>query len=262
MGIVLYLVNQIFFKLSLAFFFLRIAHKRWHRATIITSVVIYVCFDLAILVVSITQCGNIATIDIGHLKCLDWDTIQAPLNYFGAALNAAVDWIFAAISISVVRGLSLDTRSKISVYGIVLLATAGSIVSVVRIPYIPGLRLDSRYYSQENDVIAYLSLIEAAIGIVVASMAVMRPLALRLLHHARSALSCGDKSRETATSQSSGKRERDSSEPSQGVVLFQALPDPGHTVDSVAMAAVYPGGDVEKGRAATATYDYAEQWNR
>ena len=145
MGISLYLLNQCFFKLSLAFFFLRIVHQRWHRAIIISSVTVSVLFNISLMIVSILQCGNIATINLATISCLNWDTIQGPLKYFGAGLNAAVDWIFAATSILVVRNLSLDTRSRLSVYGIVLLATAGSIVSVVRIPYIPGLRFDQMY---------------------------------------------------------------------------------------------------------------------
>ena len=162
MGIVLYLLNQVFFKLSLAFFFLRILQKRWHRLVIIFSVAFFVISNLALLFVSIFQCGNPARIDIENLSCLSWHTIQGPLNYFCAGLNCAVDWIFALTTIFVVSGLRLDRSSKLSVYVIVLLATAGSIVSVARIPYIPGLRLDQSYYSHKNDVIAYTWLIESA----------------------------------------------------------------------------------------------------
>ncbi|KEQ62366.1 uncharacterized protein M437DRAFT_33752, partial [Aureobasidium melanogenum CBS 110374] len=175
LGITFYLLNQCFFKLSMAFFFLRIPNRPLHRWIIIVSVTISVVFNLILLGISIGQCGNIATINLDNLHCLSW-SIQGPLNYFCAALNAAVDWIFAILAIYIVSGLSLDTRSKASVYFIILLASAGSIVSVVRIPYIPGLRLDTNYYSRQNDIIAYTSLIESAIGIIVASMSVMRPL--------------------------------------------------------------------------------------
>ncbi|KAG9657704.1 hypothetical protein KCU98_g2736, partial [Aureobasidium melanogenum] len=227
LGITLYLLNQCFFKLSMAFFFLRIPNRPLHRWIIIVSVTFSVLFNLILLGISIGQCGNIATINLDNLHCLSW-SIQGPLNYFCAALNAAVDWIFAILAIYIVSGLSLDARSKASVCFIILLASAGSIVSVVRIPYIPGLRLDTDYYSPKNDVIAYTSLIESAIGIIVASMSVMRPLAARIAQKAKIALSSGSRSRSSARKNTPQKIELPKLE-SGGkgeVKLYQAIPDP------------------------------------
>ncbi|KAH0404223.1 hypothetical protein KCU89_g1346, partial [Aureobasidium melanogenum] len=239
LGVTFYLLNQCFFKLSMAFFFLRIPNRPLHRWIIIASVTISVLFNLILMGISIGQCGDIATINLDNLHCISW-SIQGPLNYFCAALNAAVDWIFAILAIYIVSGLSLDARSKASVYFIILLASAGSIVSVVRIPYVPGLRLDTDYYSPKNDVIAYTSLIESAIGIIVASMSVMRPLAARIAQKAKIVLSSGSRSRssgrkntpqriEVPKLESSGKGE---------VKLYQALPDPTPTfleMDSMEM---------------------------
>lgn len=211
----------------MAFFFLRIPNRPLHRWIIIVSVTFSVLFNLILLGISIGQCGNIATINLDNLHCLSW-SIQGPLNYFCAALNAAVDWIFAILAIYIVSGLSLDARSKASVYFIILLASAGSIVSVVRIPYIPGLRLDTDYYSPKNDVIAYTSLIESAIGIIVASMSVMRPLAARIAQKAKIALSSGSRSRSSARKNTPQKIELPKLE-SGGkgeVKLYQAIPDP------------------------------------
>ncbi|KAK6000441.1 hypothetical protein QM012_003687 [Aureobasidium pullulans] len=211
----------------MAFFFLRILQNRpFHRWIIISSVSIFVIFNIALLGISLGQCGNINTINIDHPHCLSW-SILGPLNYFTASLNAAVDWIFAILAIHIVSGLMMDTRSKISVYLIILLASAGSIVSVVRIPYIDGLRLDNNYYSRKNDVIAYTSLIESAIGIIVASMSVMRPLALRLAQKARVALSSGSNSKSSARKQTPQRIELPPKlEKGQEVKLYQALPDP------------------------------------
>jgi hypothetical protein len=143
-------------------------------------------------------------------------------------LNAAVDWIFAGMAIYIVYGLVMDARSKASVYAIIVLASLGSIVSVVRIPYIDGLRLDTDYYGKENDVIAYTSLIESAIGIIVASMSVMRPLASRLAHRAKEALSSDSKSRSKSRSLQKKQTSLKIELPKQGdeVKLYQALPDP------------------------------------
>jgi len=203
----------------MAFFFLRIANRRTHRWIIKTTVSVCLVSNLALIAVSISQCGDIATIDLDHLHCLSW-TIQGPLNYFCASLNALVDWIFAALAIYIVQGLVLDTRSKFWVSCIILLATAGSIVSVVRIPYIPGLRLDTSYYSQKNDVIAFTSLIEAAVGIIAASMSVMRPLLLkfRLTSTSRRGLSPEQTLRNKTLRVEQPVRDTN-------VKLFQALPD-------------------------------------
>jgi hypothetical protein len=226
LGIALYLLNQCFFKLSMAFFFLRIPNRALHRWIIIVSVSISIIFNLILLGVSIGQCGNISTIDLNHPQCLSWK-IQGPLNYFCAALNAAVDWIFAFLAIYVVHGLIMDTRSKLSVYAIIVLASLGSVVSVVRIPYIPGLRLDTDYYNQQNDVIAYTSLIESAIGIIVASMSVMRPLVTRLFLKAKIALSSDRTSRTSQRKQTPLKIDLPTkSGTGVEIKLYQALPDP------------------------------------
>ncbi|KAG9944266.1 hypothetical protein KCU85_g8058, partial [Aureobasidium melanogenum] len=269
LGITFYLLNQCFFKLSMAFFFLRIPNRPLHRWIIIISVTISVLFNLILLGISIGQCGNIATINLDNLHCLSW-SIQGPLNYFCAALNAAVDWIFAILAIYIVSGLSLDTRSKASVYFIILLASAGSIVSVVRIPYIPGLRLDTNYYSRQNDIIAYTSLIESAIGIIVASMSVMRPLAARIAQKAKIALSSGSRSRSSARKNNTPQRiEVPKLDNSGGkeIKLYQALPDPTPTyldmdTSGTAMEMDYlsvrdASVDVEKGRERIECRDWA-----
>ena len=141
----------------------------------------------------------------------------------------------------------MRTRDKLSVYGIIVLASAGSIVSIVRIPFIPGLRLDTSYYSSSNDVIAYTSLIEAAIGITAASMAVLKPLGRKLLQRARVKLSSGPRSSPVATPErvpmeNVGRKEQSREEV---VELFQALPTPVDTFREVPMNCL--SVDVEKG---------------
>ena len=172
----LYLLDQICFKLSLAFFFLRIVTRQWQRSMIVVTVALYTAFNFGLLFVVIFQCGNPAAINVKTTVCLDWDTILGPILYFSASLNAVVDWIFALTPVVVIRSLQMSRRDKLSVFAMIALAISGSIVSIVRIPYIPGLRLDSDYYSATNDVIAYTSVIESGIGIIVASLAVLRPL--------------------------------------------------------------------------------------
>ena len=190
----LYLLDQICFKLSLALFFLRIVTRKWQRLIIVITVTIYTAFNFGLLFVVLFQCGNPTAINILTTTCLDWPTILGPLLYFSATLNALVDWIFALTPIIVIRSLHMEKRDKHSVMAMIVLAISGSIVSIVRIPYIPGLRLDSYSYSSTNDVIAYTSVIESGIGIIVASLALLRPLVRQWVEKARTTLSSNENS--------------------------------------------------------------------
>ena len=225
-GIALYLLNQCFFKLSMAFFFLRISTRHLHRCIIKITVSVSIISNLILLAISIGQCGDINTVDLSQPHCLSW-SIQGPLNYFCASLNALVDWLFASLAIYIVKSLVLDIEIRRHVYGIILLASIGSIVSVIRIPYISGLRLDRSYYSRENDVIAYTSLIESAVGIIAASMSVMRPLLARYSGEAKivtpSTSSDAFTPRETLQSETSQTIELLVCD--TRVKLFQAIPD-------------------------------------
>ena len=225
-GIVLYLLDQCFFKLSLAFFFLRIASRPLHRWIIRITVSISLLCNLVLLGITVGQCGDIATIDLNQPHCLSW-RILGPLNYLCASLNALVDWLFATLAIHVVRGLMLEGRIRSSVCGIILLATAGSIVSIVRIPFISGLRLDESYYSQRNNVIAYVSLIESAVGTIVASLSVMRPLLARYGGGAKIAVPLTSRAASFPgpTLKSHFSQTIDLSVCGTDIKLFQALPD-------------------------------------
>ena len=118
--------------------------------------------------------------------CLDWDTILGPVNYVGAAMNAIVDWIFALTPILVIRKTQMTRRSKTSVICLILLAVSGSIISILRIPYINGLDPASNYYSKSSDRIAYASIAEGGVGITAASLATLKPMFLTWLQRTRS----------------------------------------------------------------------------
>ncbi|GAB7356610.1 hypothetical protein MBLNU459_g7334t1 [Dothideomycetes sp. NU459] len=169
-GIALYLVEQILFKLSMAFFFLRIALERWQRLIILGSVGIYSVYLVIIIIIAPFQCGYGQ-----HESCLKWDVV-GPIIYISAVLNVIVDVILAFVPYAIIRTLQMPERERKSVYFLIALGTCAAVVSVARIPYVPGLRTDNQYYSAESDRIAYTSVAESGLGIVAASLATLRPL--------------------------------------------------------------------------------------
>lgn len=172
----------------MAIFFLRIIVGPRQRYLILITTAIYIVYSIGVLFLYVFQCGNPGSIDPLQPKCLDFDTITGPVIYVGATLNAVIDWIFALTPIIVVRGLQMKRRDKNSVIMLIVLACSGSAVSIVRIPFVPGLDLNASFYSQQSNRIAYASIAEGSIGIVVASMATYRPL-LKLVKEKLSSLS-------------------------------------------------------------------------
>lgn len=166
----MYLIEQILFKLSMAFFFLRIALERWQRLIILGSVGLYSVYLVVIIIVAPFQCGYNQ-----ESTCLSWDTV-GPIIYVSAALNVVVDLILALVPSSIIRNLQMPSRERQSVYLLIALGTCAAVISVARIPYVPGLRTDRQYYSPESDRIAYTSIAESGVGIIVASLATLRPL--------------------------------------------------------------------------------------
>lgn len=184
-GISMYILGQVTFKLSLAVLFLKISMAPWQRYIIISSVAIFIAYYIALLFVTIFQCGNPANVGSMTTTCWDWATITGPLNYIGAVLNAIVDWIFAITPIVVISKLTMDRQDKLSVICVMLVAISGSIISIVRIPYISGLNPNASYYAKDSNRIVYASVAESGVGLVAASLAVMRPLGKQIAEWAR-----------------------------------------------------------------------------
>lgn len=154
----------------MAFFFLRIALERWQRLIILGSVGLYSVYLCVIIIVAPFQCG------FGQRgKCLEWETV-GPIIYVSAALNVIVDLILALVPSAIIRKLQMPTRERNSVYFLIALGTCAAVISVARIPYVSGLRTDNEYYSADSDRIAYTSVAESGVGIIVASLATLRPL--------------------------------------------------------------------------------------
>jgi hypothetical protein len=206
----LYILTSIFFKLSLAVFFLRIVNQRWQRQVIIGSVTIYTLFGTAWLCVALFQCGNPRDFGIHELegKCLPFKTVLRPLNYTHGVFNAVTDWIFAIsksrihtqlfgqsitdttqVPIFVVKSAQMHRQQKITVCTILGLGVLGSICSIVRLAYVDviGVPLQDLLVSSPN--FAIVSIIELGLGITAACLATLRPLFAFWFDKARTGIS-------------------------------------------------------------------------
>jgi hypothetical protein len=84
----------------------------------------------------------------------------------------------------------LPANGKISVCFLIFLAISGSIVSIARVPFVHGGRLDHAH-ATEGSIVTLLSAIETGIGISVISLAALRPLLHNLSDRTKTLLSHG-----------------------------------------------------------------------
>ena len=184
---VLYLADQICIKLALAYFFLRIVNSGWQRLLIISSVSLYTLYTFVFSFIIIFECATPTAAHYASGQCLSWPTVLGPLNYLAATLNAVMDWILVLTPISVVARSSASRREKASVYALILLGLAGSVVSLIRIPYISGVAptRDLSFFSRSVPI-ALCSIAENAIGLMAICLSACRPLYARLVGATRS----------------------------------------------------------------------------
>lgn len=173
-------MDQIFIKMSVAAYFYRIC-ERWQRLVIVASVLVFSGYNFAFIFISLFQCGmptisNLLRPNVdGH--CLD-GTIVRPLLYFGIALNAICDWIFVLASLPVLVKLRrMPIGEMVCVCFLIFLATGASVISLVRLRYLPSKGSEVLLLSQ-NRVFAVLSFTEAGTAIVTICMATLHPLFL------------------------------------------------------------------------------------
>ncbi|GAM90010.1 hypothetical protein ANO11243_080500 [Dothideomycetidae sp. 11243] len=172
----IYLVNQILLKISMALFFLRIPQQVWQVWIIRISMTIYATFSVAFFFVVLFECGSPTGFNFVYGVCFHWN-IMGPLNYIAAVLNAVIDWIFVLTPILVVSQTMMDRRAKFQVCCVILLGVFGSVVSVARIPLIRDLRIiPSLAYFGQIVPITLLSFVETSVGLIAISLAALRPL--------------------------------------------------------------------------------------
>ncbi|CAD0108915.1 unnamed protein product [Aureobasidium uvarum] len=181
----LYILTTISLKISLAIFFLRIVIRPWQRRIIYTVTGVYTVYATAFAFVAVFQCGIPTNFLIKEATgvCISDDILQ-PLNYVHASLNAISDWTFACLPVLVLWNAKIPRSAKISSGLLLSLGAVGSIISLIRIAYIPGLKTGPAFFTNAI-TIGVWSLIEPGLGIVAASLATLRPLFKNMMEKAR-----------------------------------------------------------------------------
>lgn len=175
-GISVYLIGQAVLKLSFATFFLRFTQQRLQRWIIIITVSIYVVYNIMFMFVVLFYCGNPTPWTfITHTHCVSWDHVVSPLNYIASILNAVTDWVFVGVTVLFITQTLTKYDERASVGAILCLGALGSVISVVRIPFIHELRPTLGYFSKIAKI-EMISLSETCIGIIAISVATLRPL--------------------------------------------------------------------------------------
>lgn len=108
----------------------------------------------------------------------------------------------------VVRKSQMARSSKISACILLLMGSMGSVASLIRIKYIPGLRTTPDFFSKSIDI-AVWSVVEPGIGIFTVSLATLRPLFRSAFNTSRStarSFRCPIKNRSGSEGNSSGSR--------------------------------------------------------
>jgi len=174
----LYVITQMLLKIALGLFVSRIVQERWQLMAIRISVAVYLLLSIVFGFVCLFQCGTPKPLSfIFSDKCLDWNSVTGPLNYIFSISNAIVDWILTLTPVAVIAKLQMPRREKAVACVLVLFGMIGSIVSVIRIPYIQGLKLTgSLSFFSLIVPEALCSVAESGIGITALSVAALRPL--------------------------------------------------------------------------------------
>jgi len=179
----LYIATQLLLKASLALFVIRILLVKWQIWVVRISLTIYLTVGIIFFFIALFVCGDPTPIDFITHQCLDWPHIIGPLNYFFSILNAIMDWTLTIMPVVVVLKLQIPQREKIAACILILFGMFGSIVSVVRIPYVPDLQFAHLGLSFFKSVIpvGLCSIAESGIGIIALGLAALRPLWVRVV---------------------------------------------------------------------------------
>ncbi|KAF2141892.1 uncharacterized protein K452DRAFT_326918 [Aplosporella prunicola CBS 121167] len=180
---IFYVLSSTSLKVAIGLFLLRIAVNKQHIVIIHVINAASIVFGLAYVCVVAFQCTPVHTfwtIRPNNPNCLPRDTV-ANVTYAASALASFADWTFGILPGFIVWDLHMNKRTKIVVVGILGFAAIGSTATLVRIPFIKGLKTPDDFLWTSTDI-AIWSTIEPGIGITAACIATLRPLLQMFLH--------------------------------------------------------------------------------
>ncbi|KAI7279623.1 hypothetical protein KC345_g5236 [Hortaea werneckii] len=203
-----YILTTVLFKAALGLFYLRIVISRRLQYVSYVTMGVSMTFGIAYLFFTLFQCGSphgLVEKRIGG-KCVS-DKALLAVGLSEGAVNASADWILGLLPIIPLYKANMPRPAKLSASFVILLGAAGSVCSVVRLPYITDFAPGSDFFLKSSRFTLW-SVAECGICIIAASLATLRPLVRTCLEGARESLIRSGHSRQknTGTSQSTSGR--------------------------------------------------------
>ncbi|KAK6821402.1 hypothetical protein PG987_015802, partial [Apiospora arundinis] len=185
-GQVSYVVGSTLIKFVAGLLLLRLfAGQRWQRITIIFLMVLVALVQIFYLFIAIFQCTPIPFYWYRYTpdapvtgRCLNPLLATIP-TYVSIFLGVVSDWFLALLPITLVRKIEMEKKAKVSIVGILAIGSMASLANVVRIPYAKQLLSSPDYLHNFTDL-AIWSIIECALGLTATSLAMLRPLFVRI----------------------------------------------------------------------------------
>lgn len=166
-------------KISLAIFFLRLAHSQLQRSIIICTAAAQLVISSAFLLVNMLRCGTIINpvAILSRIDCPIRPSQLQPVDWAMMISTAVSDWIFAIIAIVLVARSSRDisASSRAAACFLIALAIVASTVPLVRLPYIKDLEYRPQFFEKET-TLAVLCLLEVVVGTIAFALAATEPL--------------------------------------------------------------------------------------
>ncbi|KAF4548383.1 Hypothetical protein D9617_28g064890 [Elsinoe fawcettii] len=175
---VLYVTMLVLIRIAIAAFFLRVLPApafNWQRYTIIISVGLYSLFSMTYNFVQLFSCGNPLDVRNPEPHCFDLNAMNT-LALVSTVLNMLIDWLLTLLPATVIYRSSMTWRNKCQVMGVMSLGAVGSIISIVRIPYLHlGIFAGADQFANLS-IYFVLALWENAVAMAAISAAALKPL--------------------------------------------------------------------------------------
>jgi hypothetical protein len=121
-----YIVASAFLKLAIGYFFLRIAVEQTQRRIIYAVLIVFTTYSFGFFFIAVFQCGVAGGALFWQRKlshqCLPL-AVGEGLSYTHAGLSAGADITFLALSFPLVANAKILKTHKLSIYGVLGLAT-------------------------------------------------------------------------------------------------------------------------------------------
>ena len=170
---------MILVRAAIAAFFVRILPAVDNRTTrtLITSIFcFYAIFMITYMFLNVFQCGDPLKKRYNYIPYCISGPIENNLPIVARIVTMVLDWVVTFLPILVIIRSTLSRKAKLSVIGLMLLAGAGSTLSVLSIVFNNlGLWFGPKSFG-DFTVYSIFSLLENGVAIIVLSLAALRPL--------------------------------------------------------------------------------------